>query len=42
MTDLSLLLPEWQGYGVDAAVAGGARALAAMFPAGAFTEIRRR
>ena len=39
MTDLSLLLPEWQGYGIDAAVASGARALAAMFPAGAFTEI---
>jgi arginase len=28
MPHLSLLLPEWQGYGVDAAVAGGARALA--------------
>jgi arginase len=37
--DLSLLLPEWQGYGVDAAVAHAARALAAAFPAGAFLEV---
>ena len=37
--DLSLLLPEWQGYGVDSAVADGARALAGAFPAGAFVEI---
>lgn len=28
MSQLSLLLPEWQGYGVDAAVAAGARLLA--------------
>ena len=31
MSDLSLLLPEWQGYGVDAAVADGARLLAGAF-----------
>jgi len=37
--DLSLLLPDWQGYGVDASVASGARALARAFPAGAFVEI---
>jgi len=37
--DLSLLLPEWQGYGVDATVAEAARALAASFPAGAFVEV---
>jgi arginase len=37
--DLSLLLPEWQGYGVDASVAEGARALAAAFDDGAFLEI---
>jgi arginase len=37
--DLSLLLPEWQGYGVDAEVAHAARALAAAFPAGAFVDV---
>ena len=37
--DLSLLLPEWQGYGVDALVASGARQAAALFDAGAFLEI---
>jgi arginase len=37
--DVSLLLPEWQGYGVDAAVASGARQIATLFDAGAFVEI---
>ena len=37
--DLSLLLPEWQGYGVDSAVADGARALARAFPDTAFVEV---
>lgn len=37
--DLALLLPEWQGYGKDNAVAAGARAIAGLFPAGAFVEI---
>jgi arginase len=37
--DLSLLLLEWQGYGLDATPASGARALAGIFPAGAFLEI---
>ncbi|HUL72729.1 MAG TPA: arginase family protein [Vicinamibacterales bacterium] len=37
--DLSLLLPEWQGYGVDAAVAAGARAAAGLFGAAEFVEI---
>jgi arginase len=37
--DLSLLLPEWQGYGVDASVAAGARQVAGLFPKGAFVEI---
>jgi arginase len=37
--DLSLLLPEWQGYGVDAAVAEAARALAAALAADAFVEV---
>ncbi len=37
--DLSLLLPEWQGYGVDASVANGARQIAGLFPAAAFVEI---
>lgn len=37
--DVSLLLPEWQGYGVDAAVASGARQIATLFDAGAFLEI---
>lgn len=37
--DLSLLLPEWQGYGVDATVAEAARALADAFPAGTFVEV---
>ncbi|HKV99821.1 MAG TPA: arginase family protein [Vicinamibacterales bacterium] len=39
MTDLSLLLPEWQGYGVDSAVAAGARSVARMFDARGFVEI---
>jgi arginase len=38
-SDLSLLLPEWQGYGVDATVAAGARAIAGLFAPGAFVEI---
>ena len=37
--DFSLLLPEWQGYGVDAAVADAARALAGQLDADAFTEV---
>jgi arginase len=37
--DLSLLLPEWQGYGLDASVAHGARAIAALFPPEAFVEV---
>ena len=37
--DLSLLLPEWQGYGVDTAVAAGARAMAGLFGADAFVEV---
>lgn len=37
--DLSLLLPEWQGYGVDTTVSEAARALAAGFPASAFVEV---
>jgi arginase len=36
--DLSLLLAEWQGYGLDAAPAAGARALAGLFPPGALVE----
>jgi arginase len=37
--DLSLLLPEWQGYGVDAVVSSGARALAGVFGLRRFVEI---
>jgi arginase len=37
--DLSLLLPEWQGYGMDSTVADAARALAGAFPSGAFVEV---
>ncbi|MFI5178079.1 MAG: arginase family protein [Vicinamibacterales bacterium] len=37
--DLSLLLPEWQGYGVDSAVAAGARAVAGLFGASRFVEV---
>lgn len=37
--DLALLLPEWQGYGLDATPAAGARALAGLFPDGAFLEV---
>jgi arginase len=37
--DLSLLLPEWQGYGVDAAVADATRALAGVLGNDAFTEV---
>jgi arginase len=37
--DLSLLLPDWQGYGLDASVASGARALAHAIAPGAFVEI---
>jgi hypothetical protein len=39
MSDLSLLLPEWQGYGVDSAVAAGARAVAGLFDGTTFVEI---
>ena len=39
MSDLSLLLPEWQGYGVESSVAAGARAVARLFDAAAFVEI---
>ena len=39
VNDLSLLLPEWQGYGLDASVAHGARGIAALFPAGTFVEV---
>lgn len=37
--DLSLLLAEWQGHGLDASAAAGARAAAALFPQGAFVDI---
>jgi arginase len=37
--DLSLLLPEWQGCGVDPAVAAGARAIAGLFAPGAFVDV---
>ncbi len=37
--DLSLLLPDWQGYGADSAVASGARALAGSLAPGTFVEI---
>jgi len=37
--DLSLLLPEWQGYGLDTAVAAGARALASALGGTAFVEV---
>lgn len=37
--DLSLLVPEWQGYGLGASVAAGARAIAALFPAAAFVTV---
>jgi arginase len=37
--DLSLLLPEWQGYGLDSTAAAGAREVAGLFGAGAFLEI---
>jgi len=39
MSDLSLLLPEWQGYGVDSSVAAGARAVAQLFDRATFVEI---
>jgi arginase len=39
MSDLSFLLPEWQGYGVDSTVAAGARAVAGLFDSGGFVEI---
>jgi arginase len=39
MSDLSLLLPEWQGYGIDSAVAAGARAVAGLFDRTTFVEI---
>ncbi|HSR91338.1 MAG TPA: hypothetical protein VLK88_08520 [Gemmatimonadales bacterium] len=38
-SDLSLLLPEWQGAGAPSAVSAGARALAAGFPAAEFLKI---
>ena len=37
--DLSLLLAEWQGYGLDAAVAGGARAIADLYGRDRFVEV---
>ena len=37
--DLSLLLTEWQGYGVDSAVAAGARGLAERLGERAFVEV---
>ncbi len=37
--DVSLLLPEWQGYGMDSSVASGAREVAALFGLSAFVEI---
>ena len=37
--DLSLLLAEWQGYGLDASVAGGARAIADLFGRDKFVEV---
>jgi arginase len=37
--DLSLLLPEWQGYGQGAAVAAGARAIADLCGRDAFVEV---
>jgi arginase len=37
--DLSLLLAEWQGYGLDSSVAGGARAIADLFGRDNFVEI---
>jgi arginase len=37
--DLSLLLPEWQGYGLDSSVAIGARAVADLFGRDRFVEI---
>jgi len=39
MSDLSLLLPEWQGYGIDSSVAAGARAVAQLFDRARFVEI---
>ena len=39
MSDVSLLLPEWQGYGIDSAVAAGARAVAGLFDRTTFVEI---
>jgi len=38
-SDLSLLLPEWQGAGTPSAVSTGARAIAARFPTAEFLEI---
>lgn len=37
--DLSLLLAEWQGYGLDSSVAAGARAIADLFGRQHFVEI---
>ena len=39
MSDLSLLLSEWQGYGLGAEVTHGARAIAALFTPGEFVEV---
>jgi arginase len=38
-SDLLLLVPEWQGYGLDSSVAAGARAAAGLFGAAGFVEI---
>jgi arginase len=37
--DLSLLLPEWQGYGIDSSVAAGARAMAGALGRDRFVEV---
>ncbi len=37
--DLSLLLAEWQGYGLDSSVAAGARAIADLFGRRKFVEV---
>ena len=37
--DLSLLLAEWQGYGLDSSVAAGARAIADLFGRDQFVEV---
>ena len=37
--DLSLLLAEWQGYGIDSAVAAGARAIADLYGRDRFVQV---